>query len=95
MYLNKQTSYMEFLRSCEIVRNNSAINSFTIDMIDKYKEVLLNSKLIVSQLKVPVDVSDYLINFCYENNLPIIVTPCNPEKLSIDLILVGYSDLKI
>ena len=55
-------------------------------MIDKYKDVLLNSKLIVSQLKVPVDVSNYLINFCHENNLPIIVTPCNPDKLSLDLI---------
>ena len=70
----------------EIVRNNSAINSFNVDMIDKYKDVLLNSKLIVSQLKVPVDVSNYLINFCHENNLPIIVTPCNPDKLSLDLI---------
>ncbi len=70
----------------EIVRNNSAINSFNVDMIDKYKDVLLNSKLIVSQLKVPVDVSNYLINFCYEHNKPIIVTPCNPDKLSLDLI---------
>ena len=70
----------------EIIRNNSAINSFTTDMIDKYKEILLESKIIVSQLKVPKNVSDYLINFCYENNKTIIVTPCNPEKLSIDLI---------
>ena len=70
----------------EIIRNNSAINSFTIDMIDKYKDILLSSKLVASQLKVPKDVSDYLINFCYENNKPIIVTPCNPDKLSLDLI---------
>lgn len=70
----------------EIIRNNSAINSFTEDMIEKYKDVLLNSRLIVSQLKVPKNVSDKLINFCYENNKPIIVTPCNPDKLSLDLI---------
>jgi ribokinase len=70
----------------EIIRNNSAINSFTIDMIDKYKNILLNSKIIVSQLKIPKDVSDGLINFCYKNNKPIIVTPCNPDKLSLDLI---------
>ncbi len=70
----------------EIIRNNSAINSFTVDLIDKYKDVLLNSKLVASQLKVPKNVSDTLINFCYENNIPIIVTPCNPDKLSLDLI---------
>ena len=70
----------------EIIRNNSGINSFTIDMIDKYKDILLSSKLVASQLKVPKDVSDYLINFCYENNKPIIVTPCNPDKLSVNLI---------
>lgn len=70
----------------EIIRNTNAINSFTIDMIDKYKDILLNSKMVASQLKVPKNVSDTLINFCYENNIPIIVTPCNPDKLSLDLI---------
>ncbi len=70
----------------EIIRNTTAINSFTEDLIDTYKDVILNSKLVVSQLKVPKNISDTLINFCYENNKPIIVTPCNPDKLSLDLI---------
>lgn len=70
----------------EIIRNTSSINSFTVDMIEKYKDVLLNSSIIASQLKVPKNVSDSLINFCYENNKPIIVTPCNPDKLSLDLM---------
>ena len=70
----------------EIIRNTSSINSFTVDMIEKYKDVLLNSSIIASQLKVPKNVSDSLINFCYKNNKPIIVTPCNPDKLSLDLI---------
>ena len=70
----------------EIIRNTSSINSFTVDMIEKYKDVLLNSSIIASQLKVPKNVSDSLINFCYENNKPIIVTPCNPDKLSLSLI---------
>ena len=70
----------------EIIRNTSSINSFTVDMIEKYRDVLLNSSIIASQLKVPKNVSDSLINFCYENNKPIIVTPCNPDKLSLDLI---------
>lgn len=70
----------------EIIRNTSSINSFTVDMIEKYKDILLNSSIIVSQLKIPKEVSDTLINFCYENNKTIIITPCNPDKLSLELI---------
>jgi ribokinase len=70
----------------EIIRTSKAAESFTVDMITKYKDIILNCKMVVSQLKVPKEVSEYLINFCYENKIPIIVTPCNPDKLSLDLI---------
>ena len=52
-------------------------------MVSKYKKVLLNSKMVVAQMKIPKEVSVELINFCYENNIPLIITPCRPEKLSI------------
>lgn len=68
----------------QIIRHAGAIDSFTADMIEKYKEVLLRSKLIVAQMKAPKEVSIELINFCYENNKPLIVTPCRPAKLKID-----------
>lgn len=67
----------------EIERFSGAINSFSPDMIDRYSNVLLNSKIIVCQLKVPKEVTEKLINFCYENNKMLILTPCRPEKLSI------------
>lgn len=70
----------------EIVRNSNAINSFTPDLIDKYSDVLLNSKIITAQLKVPKAVSDKLIDFCYDNKKTLIITPCNPEKISTDQI---------
>lgn len=68
----------------DIQRVSGAINSFTVDMIEKYKDVLLNSKIIVCQLKVPKEVTEELINFCYENDKILILTPCRPEKLSIN-----------
>ena len=68
----------------EIIRHSGAIDSFTADMIEKYKEVLLRSKIIVAQMKAPKEVSVELINFCYENNKPLIITPCRPNKLKID-----------
>ena len=67
----------------DIARFSGAINSFTKDMIDGYKDVILNSKMVVAQLKVPKEVSIYLINFCYENNIPLVLTPCRPEKLKV------------
>ncbi len=67
----------------EIERFTGAINSFTKKMVSKYSEVLLKSKIIVCQLKVPKAVSVELINFCYKNKKNIILTPCRPERLNI------------
>lgn len=67
----------------DIERFSGAINSFTTDMIDNYSDVLLNSKIIVCQLKCPKEVTEKLINFCHKNNKILILTPCRPQKLSI------------
>ena len=67
----------------EIIRFTGAINSFTPDMIDAYKNVFLHSKLVLAQMKVPKEVSIELINFCFSHNIPLIITPCKPEKLNI------------
>ena len=67
----------------EIIRENGAIDSFTVDMIEKNKEILLNSKMVVAQMKAPKEVSIALINFCKGNDIPLIITPCRPDKLKI------------
>lgn len=67
----------------EIKRFNGAINSFTKEMVEKYKDVLLNSKIIVCQLKIPKEVTEELINFCHKNKKILILTPCRPDRLSI------------
>lgn len=67
-----------------IKRVTGAIDNFTKDMVDKYKDVILSSKIIVCQLKAPKDVTVELINFCHKNNKPLILTPCRPNKLSVD-----------
>ena len=68
----------------EIIRFVGAIDSFTVDMVERYKKVLLNSKIVVAQMKIPKEVSVALINFCYDNKIPIVITPCRPQKLSIE-----------
>lgn len=67
----------------DIHRVTGAIDSFTPEMIDNYSDIILNSKIIVCQLKVPKEVTEKLINFCNENNKFLILTPCRPQKLSI------------
>lgn len=67
----------------KIIRKNGAIDSFSVDMIEKNKDILLNSKIVVAQMKVPKDVSVALINFCKENDITLIITPCRPDKLKI------------
>lgn len=68
-------------RDNKIVRERGAIDSFTEEMIDKYQNIILNSKLVIAQMKVDKSVTVKLINLCYENNIPIIITPCRPKKL--------------
>lgn len=68
----------------DIQRSTGAIDSFTPEMVNKYKRVLLNSKIVVAQMKIPKEVSIALINFCYDNSIPIIITPCRPKKLCIN-----------
>lgn len=70
-------------RDNEIVRKTGASDSFTPEMIDRYKDVILNSKIILIQLKIPKDVVTKIINFCYDNNKTLILTPCRPAKLCI------------
>ena len=67
----------------EIKRISGAIDSFTPDMVEKYKNVILHSKVVVAQMKAPKEFSVALINFCYENNIPIVITPCRPNRLVI------------
>jgi len=77
IYINKDD------KDNEIKRLAGAIKSFTPDMVANYKSVLLSSKVVVTQTKMPKEVIVELINFCYENAIPIIVTPCPADKLFI------------
>lgn len=67
----------------DIKRQNGAIDSFTPDMVEMFKDVILDSKVVIMQFKAPKEVSEALIDFCHKNNKPIVLTPCRPKKLDI------------
>ena len=100
---NVDTSYVEMLdgieNDCTRIKVNindktnkkerfvEAINTFTPEMVEKYKNVILASKIVVCQLKTKKEVTEALINFCYANNKPVVLTPDCPEKFH-------FSDIK-
>ena len=73
----------EYNKDNDIKRTTGAIDSFTPDMVETYKDVLLHSRMVIAQMKAPKEVSVELINFCHKHNIPIIITPCRPKKLVI------------
>ena len=76
-----------FNRKNKKERFTQVIDTFEEDMIDKYKDVILSSKIVFCQLKTKKEVTERLIEFCYENNKPLILTPDCPEKFH-------FSDIK-
>ena len=66
----------------DIHRFGKAINSFDIEMIKNNESVILNSNIILCQLKCPIEVTEALIDLCHKNNKTLILTPCRPEKLT-------------
>lgn len=56
------------------------------ELIDKYKKEILEADLVMLQLEIPMDTVDYVINFCYENNIKTILNPAPAIKLSKELI---------
>ena len=67
----------------DIKREVGAIQTYTPALIQKYKEILLKSKMVIMQLKAPIEFSKALIDFCYENKIKTVLTPCHPERLSL------------
>lgn len=68
----------------KVERHGNIIDTYSVDIIEKNKEVILNSKVVVFQSKVPKEVTAELVNFCYANNIPLVFTPCLPERFKLD-----------
>ena len=67
-----------------IKRSGTAINAFTIEYIKENTELIKNSACVISQSKLPKEVYTYLIEFCNENNVQVVFTPCPSYDLKID-----------
>lgn len=71
-----------------IQRKKEIIKQFSIEMIENNRDILLDSKIVVSQLKAPLAFCKELINFCYAHKKMHVLTPCRPKKLASNLELI-------
>ncbi len=63
-----------------------ANNEVDRELIDKYRDIILNTKLVVMQLEIPLDTVEYIINLCSENNIKTILNPAPARKLPEKII---------
>ena len=62
-----------------------------IEQIDRCKDIIKQSKICIVQLEIPYEVVKYTIEFCYENNIPVIFNPAPGNKeIDVDLLKKSY-----
>lgn len=61
-------------------------------MIDEYKDIILESDIVLTQLEIPIDTVDYIAEICGKNHIKLIMNPAPASKLT-DNILDGCSYL--
>lgn len=58
----------------------------TKEMIDANKDLITSADIVLVQLEIPMDVTEYTVNMCYENNVKVILNPAPAVKLSENII---------
>ncbi len=53
-------------------------------MIDKYRETIERSKLVIMQLEIPVETVEYTLDLCSELEVPVIVNPAPAQNFRVE-----------
>lgn len=54
--------------------------------IDNHKDALLLCDMVVLQHEIPLETNEYVINFCKENNIKVLLNPAPANKLSKNIV---------
>ena len=60
--------------------------SITKEIIDKNIDVLKKSKMVVLQHEIPMDIVEYIVDLCFENEIKVILNPAPAIKLKETII---------
>lgn len=61
-------------------------HQISIDMIGKYKDIILAADIALLQLEIPIDVVEYTLDLCKKNNVSVILNPAPAVELSWSMI---------
>ncbi|KPI56185.1 ribokinase [Clostridioides difficile] len=57
-----------------------------IELIKKNEEEIKNADIVLLQLEIPLETINYVVNFCFENKIKVLVNPAPAIKLDEDII---------
>lgn len=69
-----------------IVVVKGANNYVDCDYISSIKDKLLTYDMVVLQHEIPLDTVHYIVNLCYENNIPTVLNPAPAADVPMDII---------
>lgn len=57
-----------------------------IELIKKNEEEIKNADIVLLQLEIPLKTINYVVNFCFENRINVLLNPAPAIKLDEDII---------
>ena len=76
-----------------IADNNNAIivvsganGKVTRDIVNRYKSRIKKADIVVMQLEIPIETVEYVIDFCHDNHVKVILNPAPAKKLNQNII---------
>lgn len=61
-------------------------HKISLDTINTYKDIILESDIVLIQLEIPIDVVEYTLELCKKNNVSVILNPAPAVELSRSMI---------
>ncbi|MBU1093735.1 MAG: ribokinase [Firmicutes bacterium] len=73
-------------RDNSIISVPGANRRITKEMIDQAKPIIKKAKIVLLQLEIPMEIVEYVIDFCNENQVPVVLNPSPYQTLQADMI---------
>lgn len=75
--------YVSMQGDNDIKRSREAIDKFSPQLVVENAELIKNAEFVVTQSKLPREVLIELIEFCYQNQVKLVLTPCPAKGLEV------------
>ncbi|MCG1010651.1 ribokinase [Salinicoccus sp. ID82-1] len=69
-----------------IIVVSGANKEVTVEYVQRYKEILLDSDIVLTQLEIPISTVEWCAEFCNKHSIPLIINPAPAQELSKSLI---------